>query len=488
VSFFDTSNPAEPTEVTVLELDGAFTASRRVDGNLYLVSRFTPSNPGLPIYYSAEGEALDDAAQAVDAIALTDLLPTLSRDGETENLLEATDCYTPTDTDIAPESASLTTISVIPFSNPANIQSSCYTGEAYGMYMSTEALYLTSQRYEYSADSSADYSVLHKFALDGQTVSYRGSAEVPGTLGHGEQLDFRISEHNNLLRVVTSEYNYSQTPIDIFITDEADAGADSIDHRVTVLRESSSEVALEVVSTLPNESRPGEIGKPDERLYGVRFFGDRAYMVTFQQIDPLYVIDLSDPEDPLIAGELEVPGVADFLHPVSENLLLTIGRNATVNEPSGQAFFGGLKLELFDVSDMSLPQSISRINIGDRGTYSEALYDRHAFSYQANFRGEGSNARFALPVDLYLENTDEPVNLWNQQWVHSGLYSYEIANPADARSATLLSAGELITETADEQGNYPRSRGERRSVLHDESIFFISNGEVTAAAWSDADS
>lgn len=486
VSFYDTSDPASPQLQTSIELDGAYTASRHVDGNLYLVSRYTPSLPDMPAHFSASNAELSDAQSRIDEIALLDLLPNVRTDGQNDELLAPTDCYVPTDSDDTPDSASITTISVIPVDAPQNMRSRCYTGEAYGMYMSTEALYLTAQRYEYNENSSADFSVIHKFDLEADTVAYRGSTEIPGTLGHGEQLDFRLSEHDGLLRIITSEYDYSGGgPITPFSDDSPDAGADSIDHRITILRESETEIALETVATLPNTSRPAEIGKPDERLYGVRFFGDRAYMVTFEQIDPLYVVDLSNPEDPRIAGELEVPGVADFLHPVSDQLLLTLGREVELVNSEGNEFalMQGLKLELFNVADIENPQSISRISLGDRGTWSEALYSRHAFTFQNNYLGENSNARFAIPVDLYEDgNDDGSPFIWNQQWVSNGLHLFEINNP-QSTSATLQAVGQLITDTP-ESGQFGNNVFGRRSVFHDDAVYYYSGNELWSSFWS----
>ncbi|MDG1813652.1 MAG: beta-propeller domain-containing protein [Porticoccaceae bacterium] len=87
------------------------------------------------------------------------------------------------------------------------------------------------------------------------------------------------------------------------------------------------------------------MGKPNEDLYGVRSFGKKLYLVTFECIDPLYVLDLSNPLDPLIAGGLEVTGFSGFLHPVSDDLLLGLGEGEE----------GRLKLELFNVSSMDGP-------------------------------------------------------------------------------------------------------------------------------------
>ena len=92
-----------------------------------------------------------------------------------------------------------------------------------------------------------------------------------------------------------------------------------------VLRPKPGEHALEIIGRLPSDARPEEIGKPNESLFAVRFAGDRAYAVTFRQIDPLYVIDLSTPTDPRIAGALLLPGFSEFLHPVTDALLLGLG-------------------------------------------------------------------------------------------------------------------------------------------------------------------
>ena len=118
-------------------------------------------------------------------------------------------------------------------------------------------------------------------------------------------------------------------------------------HNLFMLAQNAVEPRLDVIAQLPNSQRPEAIGKPNEDLYGVRFIADRAYLVTFERTDPLYVLDLSNPRDPLIAGALEVTGFSNFLHPVTDNLLLGLGQ-------SGAGF---TKLELFDVTDLANPVS-----------------------------------------------------------------------------------------------------------------------------------
>ena len=146
----------------------------------------------------------------------------------------------------------------------------------------------------------------------GRRLTNRGSADIEGAVWRGGQADFRMSESAGDLRLLASQFDWTSD--------------DFVDHQLYVLRESATLPELEIVSTLPNNSRPEEIGKPNEALFGVRFLGDTAYAVTFERIDPLYAIDLSDPADPFIAGELEVAGFSEFLHPVSDDLLLGLGR------------------------------------------------------------------------------------------------------------------------------------------------------------------
>ena len=104
----------------------------------------------------------------------------------------------------------------------------------------------------------------------------------------------------------------------------------------------------------------------DERIYAVRFIGDRGYIVTFRETDPFFVIDLSDPKNPEIRGELKIPGFSSYLHPVSEHLILGVGREGSY-----------VKLSLFDVSDAANPKEISRYTLKE--SWSEVLYNHHAF-------------------------------------------------------------------------------------------------------------
>lgn len=118
-----------------------------------------------------------------------------------------------------------------------------------------------------------------------------------------------------------------------------------------------------------------------ERVYAVRFMGERLYVVTFRQVDPLFVIDLSAPGAPVLLGELKVPGYSDYLHPVNSTHLIGVGKDASLD---GRV--RGLKLALFDATDPTAPTEAYHLIVGERSTESEALEDHKAFSYDAERR------------------------------------------------------------------------------------------------------
>ena len=256
-----------------------------------------------------------------------------------------------------------------------------------------------------------------------------------------------MNEHNGDLRLIASQFDWGSD--------------DFVDHQLYILRESSTRPDLEIVSTLPNNSRPEEIGKPNEALFGVRFLGDTAYAVTFERIDPLYAFDLSDPADPFIAGELQVTGFSDFLHPVTDDLLLGLGSGAN----------GGVKLELFDVSNLAQPLSRGSATIGGSGSYSEARYDRHAFTYQVDANGLD---RFSIPANVFA--TDGSF-----QYLGSALYLFEILDKDMPSLAALNSVGSIQPPSIGPNG--PGWVERSRSFIHDDTIYYVRDEDVWSAIW-----
>jgi hypothetical protein len=191
-------------------------------------------------------------------------------------------------------------------------------------------------------------TLIHQFQLGpGTEASYVASGEVAGRLLN----QFAMSEFNGDLRVATTTDNWGNF-------------GDQSESTVFVLRPNGTD--LEQIGSV------GGLGK-GEQIYSVRFIDDVGYVVTFRQIDPLYVIDLSDPTNPVLDGELKIPGYSAYLHPVGDGLLLGVGQDATQDGRTT-----GTQLSLFDVSNPADPQRISTLAIGGQ---SEAEWDHKAFLY-----------------------------------------------------------------------------------------------------------
>lgn len=439
---YDTSDKANPQLEVEAMIDGVFIESRRIGNTVYVVSRYTPWVEGLHYYVQTPGQQAENEA-LLASVTLDQLLPKITIGGETQLLVTAENCYVTTNEE-SPY-AVITSVTAIPLDEPANFTTACYNEDAQGVYVSENALYFTQLRSDLTVER--DLTRIHKFALSGTNVNYRGSADIDGTVWRGGQADFRMSEHNGDLRVLASQFDWSND--------------DFVDHQLFVLRESSTRPDLDIISTLPNSNRPDEIGKPNEVLFGVRFLGDAAYAVTFERIDPLYAIDLSNPADPFIAGELQVTGFSEFLHPVNDDLLLGLGRSAE----------GGIKLELFDVSNIAQPLSRGSSVIGGRGSYSEAFYDRHAFTYQADINGVD---RFTIPAQVYAADGS-----WKFQG--SALYLFEILDKNMPSLAALNRVGAIEPPPLDP--NWPDWVERSRAFIHDDTVYYIRDEDVWAAIW-----
>ncbi len=458
IDLYDVSVPASPQAAWTLELDGSLEHSRKIDDVLYLVTYYSPYLPELMLREGNSTSARTSNAQTVASTPVEQLLPRYSvNGGATQPLVSSSNCYLPEEVEPGEGNAQLVTIVALDLSSRQILSSVCLNTMISGFYMSTESLYLGSSGYV-----DGDWVTgVHKFALNQGQVDYRGSAGLPGRIGW-TAASFRLDEHNGYLRAVTTDFDMNTGIGD----DNGDVafpfwwGPQNITHYLTVFREQPGSNLLQQVAQIPNDQRPQDIGKPNEDIYAVRFDGDRAYIVTFEMIDPLYVIDLSNPADPLIAGELEVPGFSTYLHAVGDSYLLGVGHDTDDN-----GWVNGLKVELYDVSDMSNPQAIGTEIINN--AWSNAVYDLRALSF---FRASENQLRFSLPVTV------------NQQYQldHAGLYLYEINGLAGA-AATLNSAGKVVARSGDDQQYYYGDNG--RSRLHGDTVYYVHDNEVWAGFW-----
>jgi uncharacterized secreted protein with C-terminal beta-propeller domain len=164
---------------------------------------------------------------------------------------------------------------------------------------------------------------------------------------------------------------------------------------------------------------------PKESIYSARFTGNRCYLVTFQKVDPLFVIDLTNPRNPTVLGKLKIPGYSNYLHPYDENHVIGIGKNTVEANEGNFAWYQGIKISIFDVSDVSNPKEMAMIEVGDRGSDSPALSDHRAFLF--------SRERNLLVVPILEAKINPtkyggnpPANAYGD-FVYQGAYVFEIS-------------------------------------------------------------
>jgi inhibitor of cysteine peptidase len=174
----------------------------------------------------------------------------------------------------------------------------------------------------------------------------------------------------------------------------------------------------------------GQVGEVEdlargESIYAVRFMGERAYVVTFKQVDPLFVLDLSNPRQPKVLGELKIPGYSNYLHPIDRDHVLGIGKEVdpTIDADkvhSDDAVYytaiQGVKLSVFDVSDVTKPRELFKEVIGERGTESPVLTNHRALLY------EPERELLALPISVAKLKAgpygSEPQTIWQGAYVY----------------------------------------------------------------------
>ncbi len=452
LDIFSTAGSGAPSQTSRVEIDGALVASRMIGSVLYVVSAWTPD-------VSANAQA-------------PDLLPRIRVDGAAaQPLATETDCY------LQPANASpglqLTTITALDLATPGLARSSrCFVGGVEAMYMSAQNVYFASSRgywvggdawvAAFPRDARTD---IHKFALQGTQISYRGSGEVQGHLGwDAEKRPYRMSEHNGDLRVLTftGQTGWAALPGALTLPRPLASPA-----TLTVLRESAAQRSLVAVATLPNSKRPAALGHAGEQVYAVHFAGPQAYVVTFRRTDPLYVLDLSDPADPKAAGELAMPGYSEYLYPLPGARLLGVGRDATED---GRAL--GLKLALIDVADPAQPRLLGSQVLGAPGTMSALDFSRHGI----NLFTQGAQVQVALPVRVTQNMGGNGTPVWQ------GLARYVADTAAGTLTARPGVQATRFDGSAADGSRYARfDLAGERSVQMDTGAYYLTGGEVVYA-------
>ena len=319
VYFYDVSDRTNPVLERTYEAEGSYIATRMIGNFVYVVSQ--------------KGAWLYDGVLE---------LPAYTENGRVCQIT-APSIYYYNGTD---NSYAYTTIaSVNTQDSTFPIQSETFLlGSSSTVYCSAENLYLTTSGYSETG--------VHKIRLDNGSIEGVADGTVPGWVLN----QFSMDENEGYFRIATTTgYSWGV--------------AASSKNNVYVL-----DPEMKVVGRLEDLA-------PGEQIYSARFMGDRLYMVTFKKVDPLFVIDLSEPTAPRVLGKLKIPGYSNYLHPYDENHVIGLGKEAVDAEGGDFAWYQGVKLSLFDVTDVSNPIEVAKVEIGDRGTDSPALYDHKAFLF-----------------------------------------------------------------------------------------------------------
>ena len=311
---YDVSNRENPVLKRSVSFDGRYFDSRMIGDFVYLVIN-------APIYI------LDNVIS----------LPTICSNGKVM-AIQATEIYY--FENFRDSWYEFTTIMAINTQNDdqAVTSETFLIGSAQNIFVSSNNIYITYTNGGYmyiEDDSNNEKTVIHKISIADGRIEYKCWGEVSGSVLN----QFSMDEYQGYLRIATTT---------------GDVWGDGARNNVYVL-----DGNLNIAGKLENLSQ----GK---RIYSARFMGNRAYMVTFRRVDPLYVIDLVDPANPRVLGELEIPGYSDYLHPYDETHIIGVGWN------------NGVKIALFDVSDPENPREISKY---ETSGYSEVSSDHKAFLF-----------------------------------------------------------------------------------------------------------
>ncbi|PHS18229.1 MAG: hypothetical protein COA86_08795 [Kangiella sp.] len=458
VQLYDVVAPETPSEQWSIEIEGNLEGSRRVGNQLYLVTRYIPNIA--EINYNAITDAEKEANERlILETPISDLLPHYqTNNGAIRSLVSSEDCFVAEDASATDGYADIVTLTAINLDTQSISSSVCLNVNVQGIYSSTTGFYVGGSSSVPWLDFS-NLTAVHKFALNDGQLQYKASGAVPGYLGWNDP-SFRMSEFNDDLRIVTTNFSgFTGSP----------------EHQLNILREDGSKQLL-TIATLPNSENPEPIGKQNEDIFAVRFSGSKAYIVTFQRVDPLYVIDLQNPESPQIAGELEIPGFSRYLQEIEDGWLLGIGKEVI------DGIQQGVKVELYDVREISQPMVASSIVFGDSGTESEALWDLRAISL---LNIDENNKRLTLPINIW-----SAIDSGQSVWVESGLFGIEIIKDEEGE-LKLVSSGKLVaekrSEDLDQPQTYPLNSGIGRSVLlnsdNNDAIYYLHGNQVLSSQW-----
>lgn len=427
IDIYDISDRKKPDAIRHIEIDGSYLTSRLIEDSLYIVAN---KNIYFYNYYDESG-----------------LMPTVYDSSMDELIKVPYDeiKYFPDSVD----SNYLITVGVDLSKPDEEIDINACLGSGENVYVSRGHMYVAVTKYDFDYESTKKrdteyyyptYDInteIYKFGLDEGKVSYTDKGKVPGIILN----QFSMDEYEDNFRIAT-------TTGDIWRTDE-----NISKNNVYVLDENMNRIGtLEGIA-------------PGEKIYSVRFMGERAYMVTFRQVDPFFVIDLSDATKPTILGYLKIPGYSDYLHPYDKDHIIGFGMDT--EEVKNGVVISGMKIALFDVTDVENPTELDKVEIGDRGTYSELLNNHKALMFSQ------SNSLMAFPVTVMEESADG-----GTRFVFQGAYVYMVT----PENGFVLKgkATHLTNEDYEKAGMYwyDSDKNIRRIIYIGDYLYTLSDSQV----------
>ncbi|OLB69484.1 hypothetical protein AUI06_08850 [archaeon 13_2_20CM_2_52_21] len=366
---FDISNHSNPVLTTTLVVNGTLAGARLIGDYAYLVAT-------QPVYCTGPI-----------------VLPENVVDGRPMMMGIASVYHS----DIADVAHSFTTVVGINVTqiNPTPAAKIFLIGTSSNIYVSTHQIYLTQPIW-----SQAEQTAVHRISIDGGSISYQATGTVSGHVLN----QFSMDELNGNFRIATTGYG----PI------PATSTGDMLSSYVQRTNLYVLDSGLHIVGKLEGLS-------PGEQFYAARFMGDRAYLVTFQRVDPLFVIGLQDPHQPKVLGQLNILGVSDYLQPYDGTHLIGFGKSSQNVTWENAALFQGLKLSLFDVTDPGHPIDASDYFVGDRGSDSPALTDHRSVLFDQSLN------LLVIPLSIALNQTTATCTWCYNPPVWQGAYVFNVS-------------------------------------------------------------
>ncbi|PKQ28191.1 MAG: hypothetical protein CVT63_04110 [Candidatus Anoxymicrobium japonicum] len=443
VRVYDISDREKPGLIRNVEYEGAYSTSRMIGSNVHVVltaypyvtydqKNITPSDI-IPRYRDVAGGGKDEAFAPI---------------GDYKDI-EVVD----------PESFTsfLSVVSISLENGSARLNKRTIAGHSDNVYASLKNLYVASggnwlyDGLRYPHAQQDEQTTIYKFKFDGPGTKFLGAGEVPGTILN----QFSMDETKGYFRIATTCGRVSRE-------------GSSSTNNVYVLGPD-----MKITGRLEGLAR-------GESIYSVRFMGDRAYLVTFKKVDPLFVLDMTNPNKPTVLGALKIPGYSDYLHPYDETHVIGLGKNtveASPEEGGNFAWYQGLKLAIFDVTDVANPTEMHKVEIGDRGTDSYALYDHKAFLF------DRAKNLLVLPVLLAELTPDKKAAPGRHasdygDYTFQGAYAYDVSLTSGFELKGRVTHLDNAAELTQNYGYYDSAQSVKRSLWIEKNLYTVSESKI----------